>query len=61
MAMMRPMKSIRRFKSFYSQFKDLGIARELKDTIDNWSYDKLDEINRIVPIIKEKMKNNGII
>ena len=38
-------------KSFYSQFKDLGIAKELTDTIDNWSYDKLDEINRITPII----------
>ncbi len=61
MAMMKPTKSISRFKSFYSQFKELGIAKELKDSIDNWSYDKLDEVNRIAPIIKEKMKSNGII
>jgi len=33
----------------------------LGERVDNWSYDKLDEINRIVPLIKEKMKSNGII
>jgi mitochondrial fission protein ELM1 len=61
MAMMKPKKSIRRFKSFYSQFKQLGITKELSDTIDNWSYDKLDEVNRIAPLIRSKMKENGII
>ena len=61
MAMMKAKRSIRRFKSFYTQFKDLGIAKELTDSIDNWSYDKLDEVNRIAPLIKEKMKQNGII
>ena len=34
----------------------MGIAKELTDSIDNWSYDKLDEVNRIAPLIKEKMK-----
>jgi len=61
MAMMKPNKSIKRFKNFYDKFKELGIAKELKDSIDNWSYDKLDEVNRIAPLIKEKMKKNGII
>ena len=60
-AMMKPRKSIRRFKSFFNQFKQLGILKELNDSVDSWSYDKLDEINRVVPIIKEKMKQNGII
>jgi uncharacterized protein len=60
-AMMKPNRSIRRFRSFYNQFKDLGIAKELTDSIDSWSYDKLDEVNRIAPIIREKMKKNGII
>ena len=60
-AMMKPVKSIKRFNSFYSQFKDLGIIKELTDNIDSWSYDKLDEVNRIAPLIKEKMKQNGII
>ena len=61
MGMMKPKKSIRRFQSFYSQFKDLGITKELTDTIDNWSYDKLDEVNRIIPIIRGRLKSNGII
>ena len=54
MAMMKPKKSIARFKSFYTKFKDLGIAKELSESIDNWSYDKLDEVNRIAPLIKKK-------
>ena len=60
-AMMKPIKSIRRFSRFFNQFKDLGIIKELTDNIDSWSYDKLDEVNRIAPLIKEKMKQNGII
>ena len=60
-AMMKPKKSIRRFSRFFNQFKDLGIIKELTDNIDSWSYDKLDEVNRIAPLIKEKMKKNGII
>jgi len=60
-AMMKPNRNIRRFKSFYNKFKELGIIKELTDSIDNWSYDKLDEVNRIAPLIKEKMKQNGII
>jgi mitochondrial fission protein ELM1 len=60
-AMMTPKRSIRRFKNFYTQFKKLGIAKELTDNIDSWTYDRLDEVNRIAPLIKEKMKQNGII
>ena len=60
-AMMKPNRNIRRFKSFYNQFKELGIIKELTDSIDSWSYDKLDEVNRIAPLIKEKMRQNGII
>jgi mitochondrial fission protein ELM1 len=60
-AMMKSNKTSKRFRNFYNQFKDLGITRELNDSIDNWSYDKLDEVNRIAPLIKTKMKSNGII
>ena len=60
-AMMKAKRFSKRFVSFYSQFSKLGITKELGETVDNWSYDKLDEINRIVPIIKERMKQNGII
>ena len=60
-AMMKAKRASRRFINFYSQFNKLGITKELGERVDNWSYDKLDEINRIVPIIKEKMKQNEII
>ena len=60
-AMMKSNRTSKRFENFYNQFKYLRIIRELKDSIDNWSYDKLDEVNRIAPIIKTKMKLNGII
>ena len=60
-AKMKAKRFSRRFARFYSQFNKLGITKELGERVDNWSYDKLDEINRVVPIIKEKMKQNGII
>ena len=60
-AMMKPNKNIRRFKKFYSLLTDLGITRELKDNVEEWSYESLNEVNRIAPIIKTKMKTNGII
>ena len=59
-ANMLPIKNNKRFKNFYSEFKKLNIIRDLEDTIDLWSYNKLDEVNRIAPIIKKKMKLNGI-
>ena len=60
-AMMKPNKNNRRFKKFYSLLTDLGITRELKDSVEEWSYESLDEVNKIAPIIKSKMKTNGII
>jgi len=60
-AMMRSFKPNGRFKKFYSQLRDLGITRELENTVESWSYNKLNEVTRIAPIIKTKMKKNGII
>ena len=60
-AMMKSFKPTGRFKKFYSQLRDLGITRELENSVENWSYNKLNEVNRIAPIIKAKMKKNGII
>ena len=59
--MMEAKKRSKRFKKFHNEFNNLGITRELTDKVDSWSYDKLDEVNRITPIIKTKMKQNGII
>ena len=53
--------SIHRFEKFYELFLDLGIIRYLDDKIEHWSYKGLDEVNRAAILVKEKMKNNGII
>ena len=50
-----------RFEKFYKQFRELGIIRDLGNSIDTWSYNQLDEANRLAPTIKERMKENGII
>ena len=60
-AMMRSFKPTGRFKKFYSQLEDLGITRELEDRVESWSYNSLNEVNRIAPMVKAKMKKNGII
>ena len=60
-AMMKSLKPTGRFKKFYSQLRDLGITRELGNSVENWSYNKLSEVTRIAPIVKTKMKKNGII
>jgi len=60
-AQMKPNKNNLRFQKFFSQFKQLNIIKDLTDKIDLWSYSKLDEVNRISPLINEKIKKNGII
>ena len=53
-AMMKSKRLNKKFRTFYSQFNNLGMTKELSENIYNWSYDKLDEVNRIAPIIKKK-------
>ena len=60
-AMMKAIKNNYRFKNFYTKLNKLGITRELENNVESWSYNNLDEVNRIVPFIKSKMKSNGII
>ena len=60
-AMMKSVKNNYRFKKFYNTLNDLGITRELKNNVETWSYEKLNEVGRIAPLIKSKMKLNGII
>jgi len=33
----------------------------LEDRVESWSYSSLNEVNRIAPIVKAKMKKHGII
>ena len=60
-AMMESIKNNYRFKKFYNKLQELGITRELKDNIDTWSYENLNEAGRIASLVKSKMKSNGII
>ena len=60
-AMMKAIKNNYRFKNFYTKLNKLGITKELKNNVETWSYDNLNEVNRIAPLIKSKMKSNGII
>jgi len=57
-AQMNSKRNNERFLKFYSQFKKLGIIRNLEDRVDLWSYNKLDEVNRISTTIKNKIKDN---
>ena len=60
-ANLNPKKNNKRFRKFYYQFKKMNIIRDLEDKNELWTYNKLDEVNRIASIIKKKMMINGII
>ena len=56
-AHMKPKKNNYRFKKFYQLFNEMGITRDLGDQIKNWTYNKLNEAERIAVIINSKLKN----
>ena len=60
-AMMKAIKNNYRFKNFYTKLNKLGITKELENNVETWSYNNLNEVDRIAPLIKSKMKSNGII
>ena len=56
-AYMKPKKNNYRFKKFYRLFNEIGITRDLGDQIESWTYNKLNEAERIAAIINRKLKN----
>jgi len=50
-----PKKNDERFKRFRNLFRELNITRNLGEDVENWSYQKLDETNRVANIIKQKI------
>ena len=56
-AQMAPIKKNERFMKFFDLFKSLNIIRNLDNTIEHWSYEKLNETDRISSYIKDKIKN----
>ena len=56
-AQMKPVKSNFRFQKFFELFKSMKIIKDLEDTVEDWSYNKLNETDRISSYIKEQLKN----
>ena len=54
-AMIPAMRSDKRFQKFRNLLERMNIIRKLEDSLDTWSYEKLDETNRIAKQIKEKL------
>ena len=57
-AQMPAIKNNKRFKSFFNLFESLNIIKELNNSIENWTYTKLNETNKIANQIKEKIKQH---
>ena len=47
----------KRFDKFFELFKSLSIIKDLENSLTEWSYDKLNETDRISRYIKERMKD----
>ena len=54
-AMIPAMRNDKRFQKFRDLLESMNIIRKLEDDLDTWSYEKLDETNRIAKQIKEKL------
>ena len=52
-----PRKNDKRFQSFRNLFRELNITRNLGEEVENWTYEKLDETNRVADIIKQKINS----
>ena len=52
-----PKKNDKRFRRFRNLFRELNITRNLGEVVENWSYPKLDETNRVASIIKQKINS----
>ena len=57
-AQMPATKNNHRFKSFFNLFESLNIIKELNNSVENWTYTKLNETNKIANQIKEKIKQH---
>jgi len=52
-----PRKHDKRFQRFRNLFRELNITRNLGEEVENWTYEKLDETNRVANIIKQKINS----
>ena len=54
-AMIPALRNDKRFKRFRSLFEKLNIIKKLDNKLETWSYEKLDEADRIALEIKQKI------
>ena len=52
-----PRKNDIRFQRFRNLFRELNIIRNLGEDMETWTYQKLDEANRVAKIIKERLNS----
>ena len=57
-AQMPAIKNNQRFKIFFNLFESLNIIKELNNSVENWTYTKLNETNKIAEQIREKIKQH---
>ena len=53
-AMIETKRNDKRFKEFRKLFENMNILKKLDDKLETWSYEKLDEANRVSKLIKLK-------
>ena len=56
-AHMEPKKYNYRFKKFFQLFREMGITKELGDKVDNWTYNRFNEADRIATLMRKKLTN----
>jgi len=56
-AHMKAKKNNYRFKRFFELFKEMGITRNLGEEVENWTYNKHNEAQRIALELKNKIEN----
>ena len=56
-AHMKAKKNNYRFKKFFQLFKEMGVTRDLGEQVENWTYNKFNEAERIAIMINSKLKN----
>ena len=54
-AHMKRRKNNYRFKRFFKLFKEIGITRDLGENVENWTYNKHNEAQRIASELKNKI------
>jgi mitochondrial fission protein ELM1 len=57
-AQMPATKNNKRLKNFFNLFISLNIIKELESSVENWTYNKLNETSKIADQIREKIKLN---